>query len=161
MGATLGHLVVIDFNITKMQCALLTGPIDYAASDPKEKANKIISLEKLLSLTKWESNDRIIRIITIPQVMPSIATVHGISTQEDEVDIITKSDGHFKGFIYNDKIFKPADFKDLTDDLEEVIEAEAQLKEETESQAKAEKEVEAELEPKPKRLSFNDFADHF
>ena len=43
MGATMAHLCVLNFNLTKKELAMLHSPIDLAVSDPARNAQCLCS----------------------------------------------------------------------------------------------------------------------
>ncbi len=79
MGATLGHLFVVDYDLTTMTAVGFRTSIDYAVSDPLVKAHK-----------EWPitTTHKLVRTIYIPLVMESVVAQlweHG-ELQTTEID---------------------------------------------------------------------------
>jgi hypothetical protein len=86
MGATLGHLLVFNFNLTKMELCGMHSSIDYAVSKPFVKATQICPTKKMLEEAKWDKNDRVVRIVAIPCVMEPQGYVMDCSKEEEAKD---------------------------------------------------------------------------
>ncbi len=66
MGATLGHLFVYTFNLTKKEQYTTTSSIDFGVADPAIKANTVVDkYEDMLKYTSWQETDLIVRIVMI------------------------------------------------------------------------------------------------
>ncbi len=86
MGASLGHLLVCDYNLIKKEQVAFHCPIDCEVSDPKEKANKEFEInDEYYKTEKWDKSDNIVRVVYIPMIMQKY---HGwMVGQEDKFDV--------------------------------------------------------------------------
>src|SRR5947209_20123809 len=66
MGASLAHLCIINCNITKKEMVGMHASIDISITNPIERAKDLNSREKVLAKTKWDKNDLIIQLVTVP-----------------------------------------------------------------------------------------------
>lgn len=79
MGLTLGRLIIFDYNITKNDdesIYISSGSIDFAKKDPVEKANEEVPYDALLEQSKWNKEDLVVRIVTVPCVFEPQGFVH-------------------------------------------------------------------------------------
>ena len=88
MGATLGHLVVYNFNITQNELTCWWSSIDYNCDHPVKKASADNTKDKLLATIKtWNKTDVIVTVISIPCVTEPI-----ICVQQNDTNLITHDD---------------------------------------------------------------------
>ena len=66
MGATLGHLLIFDFNITQKKSYFSHTSIDFSTNNAINKSLKIAPRIDLETNIGWESSDQIVRIVCIP-----------------------------------------------------------------------------------------------
>ena len=89
MGASLGHLVIYNFNITQKEVIMLNDSIDWAVSDPIKKAEKLSSPREIFkNLPTWTKNDLIVTVVSVPLVMPPQA----FSLDFEDLDKIKQND---------------------------------------------------------------------
>jgi hypothetical protein len=68
MGATVGHLWVLDLNVSKMDWSAARTSIDFVVCSPKARADAEFSIEALLKERSWDPVDVIVRVVWIPLV---------------------------------------------------------------------------------------------
>ncbi len=85
MGASLAHLEIRNYNITKMQQSYYHSSIDLEGVGPFEKAKKKQSFQDVITKNKWDKGDKILQVISIPLVMEP--KCYYISESGDEINI--------------------------------------------------------------------------
>jgi len=105
MGATLGHLIICDYNLDTMQGVGSRISIDFGCTDPLVKANTVLPYEKIIEHTHWLPTHKIVRTIHIPLVMERVrAYVHNntsLTVNADNINVLpihTMYGGESKGF---------------------------------------------------------------
>jgi hypothetical protein len=69
MGASLGHLIIFTYNLTRKEQYYTTSPLDFVASDPVIKANTVVdSWKDMLKFTQWNQTDVIVRVVMISAI---------------------------------------------------------------------------------------------
>ena len=81
MGNSLGHLVVNNFNVTKMESSINSDTIDIRSISAFAKAEKLWPKSKILEKCNWDKIDIIIQTISVPLFIEPVAFVIDRSTK--------------------------------------------------------------------------------
>ena len=91
MGASLGHLVIYIFNISKNEMTGMSTSIDYETSHPIEKAEIYANPVKIFQeFPHWTKNDIIIYVISIPLVLQPTC----IYVKYDDITKLVHNENH-------------------------------------------------------------------
>lgn len=91
MGATLGHLVIYNFNISQKELLICHDSIDYSTTNPIDKASKINSPLQIFNFVPtWSVNDIIVTVISVPTVVDPMVYV----LKYDNLNVIEKNESH-------------------------------------------------------------------
>jgi len=75
MGASIAHLLIYNFNVTRMEVNGKHYNIDLADHDPIRGALSVAPLEKVLTTKDWKSTDTIIQVVQVPVFMHPVGYV--------------------------------------------------------------------------------------
>ena len=96
MGASLAHLVVMDFNLDTKQCVGQHCSIDVAAANPETKAATHCPIAESIKVANWSDTARIVRLIQVPLVLatPLVVTYGGVDTSKVDVSTVASYPVH-------------------------------------------------------------------